>query len=274
MLASFLLSLREGLEAAIILGIVLGVLRRTHQAHLVPAVWRGAAAAAITSLIIALGLGWIGAEFTGQGEMIFEGVTFLLAAGLLTWMIFWMQRQARQIRSALETDVLRVTSQHGQRGLFGVAFLSILREGVELAVYLLATRLTSNPLEIGIGAGIGLLGAAALGLLAFATTRRLSIGIIFRVTNFFLILFAAGLVTHSVHEFIEVGWLPPIIAPLWNSNFLLPDNTFIGQAFATLFGYSSSPSLVEVTAYLVYFMVLMGGWLRFFRQKLALDNPR
>ncbi len=257
MLASFLLSLREGLEAAIILGIVVGVLRRTQQSHLTPAVWRGAAAAVVTSLIIAVGLAVAGAEFEGQAEQIFEGFTFLLAAGLLTWMIFWMQKQARKVRASLEANVLRAASQPSQNGLFWVAFVSILREGVELAVFLLAARMTSNSLETLIGAAMGLLGAAGLGYLAFATTRKLSFGTIFRVVNFLLILFAAGLAAHGVHEFIEAGWLPAFIDPLWDINSILNEKSFIGQSLTALFGYNGNPALLEVIVYLTYLAVLV-----------------
>lgn len=272
MLASFLLSLREGLEAAIILGIVFGVLRRTHQAQLGSAVWRGTGAAMVTSLLIAVGLEWVGAEFEGQGEMIFEGFTFLLAAGLLTWMIFWMQKQARQMKTSIESDVLQSVRQTGRRGLFWLAFLSIVREGVELAVYLLAARLTSNSIEILSGSLVGLATAAGLGWLAFASTRRFNFGRVFRVINFFLILFAAGLVTHSVHEFIEVGWLSPIIAPVWNLQAILPDTSLIGQALATLFGYNSSPALVEVLAFMAYLLALSALWMVFYRRKMTLDR--
>jgi high-affinity iron transporter len=272
MLASFLLSLREGLEAAIILGIVLGVLRQTHQAHFSPTVWRGAVAAIITSVLIAIGLEWVGAEFEGQGEMIFEGLTFLLAAGLLTWMIFWMQKQARRMRSAIESDVLEKVRQTGRRGLFLVAYLSIVREGVELAVYLLAARLTSNPIEVLSGTLVGLATAAGLGWLAFATTRRFNFGTVFRVTNFFLILFAAGLITHSVHEFIEVGWISPIISPVWNLQPILPENSLLGQALSTLFGYNSNPALMEVVAFAAYLLVLGATWFILSRRKMGLER--
>ena len=261
MLASLLLSLREGLEAALIIGIVLGVLRRTQQTELSPMVWRGTVTAGILSLLTALFLNLIGAEFEGNGEIIFEGTTMLLAAGLLTWMVFWMQKQARSKKTSIENEVIHAVQKGGKRAIFLVAFLSILREGVELAVFLMAARLESNPVDTILGTLIGLAGAGILGVLAFrTTTRKLSLKNVFRVTNVFLALFAAGMVAHGVHEFIEIGLIPPLVAPVWNLNGLLPEQSSPGLFLKALFGYNGSPALSEVIAYLGYFLLLIAGW--------------
>jgi high-affinity iron transporter len=260
MLASLLLSLREGLEAALIIGIVLGVLRRTQQTESSPIVWRGVAAAGGLSLLSAIFLNLIGAEFEGNGEVIFEGITMLLAAGLLTWMVFWMQKQARNKKSSIESEVLLAAQRGSKRAIFLVAFLSILREGVELAVFLLAARLESNPIDTMVGTMIGLAGAGLLGLLAFRTTRRLPITSVFRVTNVLLALFAAGLVAHGIHEFIEIGLIPPLVASVWNLNGVLPEQSNPGLFLKALFGYNGNPALSEVIAYLGYFALLVVGW--------------
>ena len=117
MLPSFLLSLREGLEAALLVGIVLGALYRIQRPDLRSAVWLGVAAAMIASLAAALALVGLGAELKGPAEQIFEGVTMLLAAGVLTWMIFWMQRQSRSLRSHLESEVRTASLQARQAWL-------------------------------------------------------------------------------------------------------------------------------------------------------------
>src|SRR5512137_41952 len=131
MLSSYILSLREGLEAALILGIVLGALRQAHRQDLSASVWLGAGSAAVISLITAILLTRLGLELKDPGEDIFEAVTMLLAAGILTWMIFWMSQRARHMKSELESGVQRA-SQAGRWSLFGLAFLAVLREGVEL----------------------------------------------------------------------------------------------------------------------------------------------
>ncbi len=270
MVASFVLSLREGLEAALILGIVLGVLRRTHRVGLTPTVWRGAGAAVVASLTAALLLNLLNAEFVGNTEVIFEGSTMLLAAGLLTWMIFWMRKQTREMATTIETQVLRASARIGGQGLFWVAFLSILREGVELAVYLMAARLESNAVDTIAGTLAGLGFAGLLGWLTFRTTRRLSLGMVFRTTNLLLILFAAGLVASGVHEFIEINWIPAIIDPVWNINELLSNQSPFGQFLKALLGYNGSPALSEVLAYLGYLAAILTTW--FLTQRLYIQE--
>ena len=265
MLPSFLLALREGIEAALVIGVTLGVLVKTGRPDLKPAVWRGAAAAVLLSLLAAIILQVIGAEFEGRAEEIFEGITMLAAAALLTWMIFWMHRQGANLQRQLELDVTTAT-RRGAAGLFAVAFLAVAREGLELALFLTASTLSSGALYTLIGALFGLAVAALLGYLLFASARRLSLKRFFLVTNVLLVLFAAGLVAHAVHEFNEAGLIPPVIEHVWDVNPLLPESSVTGQLLTALFGYNANPSLSEVLAVLAYFAFL---WLLFNRERFA-----
>lgn len=252
MLPSFLLSLREGIEAALIIGILLGALRQTRRLELIPALWFGAISAAAVSILVAIVLTLLGMEMQDPGEAIFEGFTMLLAAGLLTWMIFWMSHQARHMKTNLEADVHRA-AQTGKRGIFLLAFIAILREGIELALFLTASVFaTSNALQTTVGAILGLGTAILLGWSIFAATVRLDLRRFFQVTGFMLILFAAGLFAHGVHEFIEVGWLPALIDRVWDLTSILSKESTLGQLLAALFGYNPSPSLGEVLAYGAY----------------------
>jgi len=256
MLASFLLSLREGMEAALILGILFTALRKMGRRELTRNLWGGAAAAGAVSLAVAILLNLVGAEFSGPGEPIFEGVTMLAAAALLTGMIFWMQHQSSGLRGNLELKIGRAEGKRAGLAIFLTAFLAIVREGVELAFYLLAARLATNPLETVAGAALGLGSAALLGWMLFATTHRLSLQLFFRITNILLLFFAAGLVGLGVHELNEVGLIPSVINPLWNLNNFLPESSVIGQALVSLFGYSAAPSLTSMMAYSVYLAAL------------------
>jgi high-affinity iron transporter len=258
-LPSLLLSLREGLEAALVIGIVLGALRKFNHAHLSPIVWAGATAAGAASAATALALNFLGASLEGQSEMIFEGTTFFLAAGVLTWMIFWMSRQARTIKGELEFNVRQATSQTGKSALFFLAVIAILREGVELALFLTASVLATNLHETVLGALLGLASAAALGWVLFATTVRLNLKRFFQITGILLILFAAGLVASGMHEFIEIGWVPAMIEHVWNLNPLVNENSIFGQILKTLFGYNANPSLTEVLTYIAYFATIGYG---------------
>jgi len=253
MLPSYLLSLREGIEAALIIGILLGALRQTQRHEFIPVVWLGTISAAGLSILTAVILTGLGLEMKDPGEAIFEGFTMLLAAGLLTWMIFWMNRQARFMRADLEADIHRA-SQIGKRAIFFVAFVAIVREGIELALFLTASAFaTSNALQSTLGAILGLGTAILLGWSLFATTVRLDLRHFFKVTSFMLVLFAAGLVAHGIHEFIEVGWLPALIDPIWDLTSIISAESTIGQLLGALLGYNPDPSLGEMIAYVVYF---------------------
>jgi high-affinity iron transporter len=253
MLPSYLLSLREGIEAALIIGILLGALRQMHHREFIPALWIGAISAGVLSILAAVLLTSFGLEMKDPGEAIFEGFTMIIAAALLTWMIFWMSRQARFMKANLEADVHRA-SQGGKRAIFFVAFIAILREGIELALFLTASVFaTSNALQTTIGAILGLGTAILLGWSIFAATVRLDLRRFFQVTGFMLVLFAAGLFAHGIHEFTEVGWIPSLINPVWDLTSIVSAESTLGQLLAALFGYNPAPTLSEMIAYVVYF---------------------
>jgi len=260
MLASFLLSLREGLEAALIIGIVLAALRKTGRNKLIPVVWRGTAAAVIASLIAGMVITWLGTEFEGRGEQIFEGSTMLTAAILLTWMIFWMQRQSYGQQKNLETGVNQAVEHDNQWKLFWLAFLAIGREGLELVLFLAAVRLSSDPLRTSLGAILGFSVSVLLGWSLFASSKRMNLGQIFLGINILLIFFSAGLLARGIHEFNEAGIIPPVIEHIWNLNPILDQKLPVSQLLTALFGYNATPSLTEILAYLAYFLGLGLLW--------------
>jgi len=258
MLPAFLITLREGVEIALILGIVLGILRKLNRLDLKPALWFGAGAAVMTSLGLAVALRLVGAEFKGVTEMVFEGGSMLLAAGVLTWMIFWMHRQSASIRPNLEHK-MRSSGLTGRGPMFWLAFLAVSREGLELALLLVASSLVSGVNSFLTGAAAGLATAALIGWLLFSGTYRLSIKNFFRVSNVLLVLFAAGMAARGVHEFVEAGWIPAGIDPLYNLSPLLSAASLPGQLLAALFGYNPAPTLSETLAYLTYFAAIALG---------------
>jgi len=267
MIAALLLAFREGLEAALILGVVLSVLKRVGQAGRARYVWLGAGLAALASLVIGIGFYSLGVAFEGRAEEAFEGVAMLLAAGVLTWMIFWMGRQGRAVQAALEKDVRQAAQSGNAWTLFSLAFVAVLREGIELALFLIAAAFTAEAGATLLGGAVGLGAAALAGWLLFATTARLDLQAFFRVTGLLLILFAAGLVAHGVHEFNELGWIPPIIEHVWDTNPVLAEDSGIGEILKALFGYNGNPSLTEMLAYVGYWGVVL---LTFVRQQPSL----
>jgi high-affinity iron transporter len=255
---AFLLSLREGLEAALIVGIVFGALKRLGRTDQMRSVWSGVAVAIAASLLVAIGLVAAGTEFEGAAAQVFEGVTMLLAASVLTWMIFWMQREGGQIHHKLSAGVQEATGE-GRRSstnLFLLAFLAVFREGIELALFLVAAAFATSPLQTVIGALAGLLFAASLGYLLFAGSVRLNLKYFFKATSLLLIVFAAGMVAYGVHELVEANALPALVEPLYNISAVMSDQSGPGLLLKALFGYNSNPALLETLAYVAYFAVI------------------
>ena len=271
MLPTYLLSLCEGLEAALIIGIVLGAVSKIRRNDLAPAVWLGTLSAVAVSILTALILTSFGMSLEEKAEQLFEGITMLVAAGILTWMIFWMGKQARFLKSELEAGVNKAAARYaaGKRAVFWLAFIAVVREGVELALFITAaffagdqSQVTSNIIQTLAGTILGLGTAILLGYTLFATTVRLDLRRFFQVTGILLILFAAGLVAHGIHEFNEVGWIPAVIEHVWDVNIILDENSLAGQLLKTLFGYNGNPSLTEMIAYFAYLATVFVYWRR------------
>jgi high-affinity iron transporter len=259
MFASALITLREGLEAALIVGIVLGVLRKMGQEERSRPVWAGVLVAVAVSVVAGLALNALGVAFEGRGEEIFEGVAMLLAAGVLTWMIFWMQRQGRKIQADLELDVRRAVTEESAWALFSLAFVAVVREGIETVLFLTAAAFSATAGQTLIGGAVGLIVAIAIGWVIFVAGKELNVRSFFRVTGVLLVLFAAGLVAHGVHELQEARLLPTIIEHVWNVNPILSEDSTVGQFLKALFGYNGNPSLLEVLSYLAYYAAIYVG---------------
>jgi len=274
MLAGFLLALREGIEAALIISLVLGMLKKMNRSDRAWLVWLGVGLAAATSVAVAIGLNLIGAEFDGPGEQAFEAFTMLFAAAVLTWMIFWMQKQGRRTQLGLEADVRQALSGGQKAALFSVAYLAVLREGVELALFLTAVNFSTAlvageaPIMGWLGGVLGLIAAMIIGWLMYESAIKMNLRRFFQFTSIILVFFAAGLVGHAVHELNELGWIPPVIEHVYDLAPLLPESSTVGEFMKALFGYTASPSLTEMLAYVGYFVVVL-GLLRYLDRKPA-----
>jgi high-affinity iron transporter len=259
MVPSYLIGLREGLEAALIVGLTLGVLTKMKKPEYRPAVWWGVAAAIIISIAIAAVIQLVGASLEGRAEEVFEGAMMIFAAAVLTWMIFWMQRMSRRIQQGLKNDVRMAATQGQNWGLFGIAFFAVLREGIETALFLTAAAMNASTQETMIGGLAGIFTAVILGWGLFASTIRLDVRRFFLLSSALMIFFAAGLFAHGIHEFNEAGLIPSVINPLWDINHILDEESTLGSILKALFGYNGNPSLTEVLAYSGYFITVYFG---------------
>lgn len=278
-MSAFLLSIREGLEAVLIVSILLGSVRRLGHNDLARFVWLGVAAALAVSIAGAAALSAAGFELEGVREQVFEGITLLLAATVLTAMLFWMRRQGANLSRELAAKVRRAatdapgpesaagegpTRPYSGAALFSIAFLAVVREGVELALLLAASAFSSSISATATGAAVGLATAAAFGGLLFRGVVKLNLKRFFQVTNVILILFATGMFALGVHEFVEAGLLPAFAGPVWNLGRVLSDESTAGGLLRALLGYVSDPTPIEVLAYAGYFAAV--GWALWLRK--------
>jgi high-affinity iron transporter len=255
--------LREGVEAALIVAILLAYLHRSDQQPATRWVWAGTGAALVVSLLTGLILWNTIGGLEGFAEEVSEGVIALLAVALLTWMIFWMGRQARFLRSRLQSQAEEALMLGGGTALALLAFVAVLREGVESVLFMLSTTLGAESTGSQLLGGLlGVLAAGVIGYLFYRGSHLVDLRIFFRVTGVLLILFAAGLVSKGIHELQEAGILPTLVEHLWRLSVLDPDSTTAGRWLASLFGWDPDPSLLMVVGYLAYIIPVGSAFLR------------
>jgi high-affinity iron transporter len=224
-----LVVLREGFEASLVVGIVLAFLDRSGRRDGFAVVWLGVGAALAISAAVGAALFVVGAELEGRAEYLFEGVTMILAAALLTWMVFWMRRQARTIRADIEGQVKVALAQGSALGLAAVAFAGVLREGVETALFLFSTTEKTSPALALVSSLVGLALAISLGYAFYRGSHRLDLRRFFMITSGLLLVFAGWLLAAGLGELAEAGVIPEDALLLWGA--------FLALAGPTLYAY-------------------------------------
>lgn len=257
--AALLITLREGLEAALIISILLAYLRQLGRADRTSLVWWGTALATLVSLAVGTVIFAAAAEFEGTAEELFEGLVSLFAVGVLTWMIFWMRRQGARLRSDLQA---RVDSAllGGGIGLAALAFVVVLREGIETALFVFAAA-KATAVESGgagaqlVGAAIGLGIALTIGALLYRGAVRLDVRTFFKVTGALILVVAAGLFAFAVHELQEAGVLGFLEGEVFDVSGRLPDDSGVGAILRAVIGYQANPTTLELLAWIGYVVV-------------------
>jgi high-affinity iron transporter len=264
--AAFVIALREGIEAALIVSIVLAYLKQLGRTDRSRLVWLGTALAVLLSAATGTVIFVVGADFEGTAEQVFEGLLTLTAVGVLTWMIFWMRRQGARIKSDLQHKV-DTALVAGGLALAALAFFAVLREGVETALFLFAAA-EGTAVEGGgigaqlVGAALGLVLAVILGILLYRGGIRMNLRTFFKITGVILIVVAAGLFAYSVHELQEAGWFPFLEAHAYDISATLPDDEGLGAVLRGLVGFNADPGVLEVLAWATYLVVVGALYLR------------
>ncbi len=249
MAPAFLITFRESLEAAVIVGILLAVLRTMGQSKRSIFIWSGAGVGIILSLIFAWVFKTFLGGFEGAAEEIYEGIMMLFAAGLITHLLFWMQKHSHQIKESLERKVTDILERKELWLLFFLACFSVLREGVETVIFLQAISLQSDSVFAFWAASVGCLAAIILAIAIFWSSKSISPKKFFQATSVFLVFVAAGLLAHAIVEFQGAGVLPTLIKPVFDLSGVLSESEGLGAILKALFGYDANPSLIALIAY-------------------------
>lgn len=262
--SGFLTGLREGVEAALIVGIVLAYLARMGRRDRFPAIGLGVAAAVGLSIVLGIALFVTVGALRTPYEQLFEAATMLVAASIVTGMLFWMRRQAGSIKGQLLGQMDRALGEGGILSLALLAFASTIREGLETALFLVGqvTAAGSGGSAVVVGALVGLAAAAVIGVGLYRGSRRINLGAFFKWTGIGLIFVAAGLVSRAIHELVEIHVLTVATRPVFDVGAFLPDQSGLGAFLRAIAGYSSAPEGLVVLVYLLYLSAVLALYLR------------
>jgi high-affinity iron transporter len=260
-----LTGLREGVEAALIVSIILAYLAKTGNQRHFGKIWLGAGAAIALSVAIGVLLFVTIGGFEEPAEQIFEGFAMLIAASVVTWMLFWMRRTAANIKGQLHAGVDRALVEGGVFGLAILAFTAVIREGIETALFLMgqATAAGTQASSTLVGAVIGLVIAVGIGYALYRGARVINLQTFFSWTGIALIFIAAGLLSHGIHEFIEAGWINFGTGTAFDISGILPHEPdagalgVVGSILRALVGYTSTPEWITFVAWLAYIVVVL-----------------
>lgn len=274
MLANYLIGLREGLEAALVIGILLAYLVRTQRRDLLPSVWIGVGVATAVSLAVsaALTLGPRGLSFTAQ-ELIGGGLS-IVAVGLITWMIFWMGKTARYLKQHLEDGMERAIAV-GKGAILAMALIAVGREGLETALFLWAgieaAGATTAPIT---GAVLGLATAIALGVLIYRGAVRINLRVFFQWTGIFLIIVAAGVLSYGIHDLQEAGVLPGMNTLAFDVSDTITPGSVLGTLLKGIFNFSPTTTILEAVAWVAYVVPTMWLFVRLAFARAPQQTPQ
>ncbi|WP_148615664.1 iron uptake transporter permease EfeU [Nocardioides rubriscoriae] len=281
MLANYLIGLREGLEAALVVTILVAYLVRTDRRDLLPRIWAGVGVAVLVSLAFGAALTFGPRGLTFEAQETIGGGLSLVAVGFVTWMIFWMARTARSLSGELRGRVDRA-AEGGRWSLVLVAVLAVGREGLETALFLWAATQAGTRDAVGtvaptwqplLGAALGLATAVALGVALYRGAIRIDLSRFFTGTGAFLIVVAAGVLAYGVHDLQEAGVLPGLDALAFNVSDTIAPTSWVGALLKGVLNFSPATTWLEAAAWLLYAVPVMTLFLLGVRRRGAAATP-
>ncbi|PRX05924.1 UNVERIFIED_ORG: high-affinity iron transporter [Martelella mediterranea] len=264
MLAPFLIMLREGIEAALITGIIATYLNQTDRREFLPAVWIGVFLAVALSLFLGAGLQLVSAEFPQKAQELFEAIVGAIAAVILVSMVFWMRKAARSIKAELHSSIDEALEHGSGAGwaLIGMVFFAVAREGLESIFFLLAIFQQSQGPAAPLGALLGVLVAVAIGIAIYRFGVRINLKRFFQWTGVFILFVAAGILSGALGNLHEAGIWNSLQTPAYDLSRILPVSGVTGTILSGVFGYQESPTIGEVIVYVVFLAASLYFFLR------------
>ena len=275
-LANLLIALREGLEAALVVSIIVAYLVKSDRRDALPKLWLGVGLAALVPLVAGAIMTWGPKTLTFQAQEILGGTLSFVAVGLVTWMIFWMGKNARELKGELEGSLSKTLAEGGSGwGVVWIAVVAVGREGVETALFVWATvrsSIETSIMQTTAGVVTGLVLAIVLGVLIYQGAVRINLRIFFAVTGYFLIVVAAGIVAYGIGDLQEAGLLPGHTSHAWDLSSYLPANTsplhWLYVLLEAMFQLNLQPSVLQVLGWCLYIvptlvlltLQIMGRW--------------
>jgi high-affinity iron transporter len=271
-IATYVIGLREGLEAALIVGIVAAFLRQQGHARALRHVWAGVIIAVLFCASAGIALQVLNQELPQRQQEMLETVVGLFAVGIVTFMIVWMRRHARGLKAELEAHAARALETGSVWALVAMAFFAVLREGFETAVFLLASfQASTNELDAGAGALLGLLTAVLIGAGLYRGAIKINLARFFKVTSVVLVVIAAGLLSTTVHTAHEADWFNSFQAPALDLSWLVVPGTVTSSLLTGMLGLQPLPTYAEAGIWVIYVvpMLLYVLWPRGLRVRLS-----
>jgi high-affinity iron transporter len=253
MIPTFVITLREGVEASLIIGIIAAFLVKEGRQDAMRQMWLGIGVAVALCAGVAVALRLIGQDLPAKGQEGMETVISLVAVAAVTYMIVWMRRHARGIKAQLQGEAASALAAGSTMALVGMAFLAVLREGFETSVFLLAAfNDSTDTTAAGAGAVLGLVAALAIGLGLYRGGVRINLTRFFRFTGLVLVFVAAGLLATAAHTAHEAGWINGLQGQALDLSWLVQPGTVSGSLLTGMLGLQPSPTVIEASVYLLY----------------------
>ena len=264
-LANLLIALREGLEAALVVSIIVAYLVKSDRRDALPKLWLGVGLAALVPLVAGAIMTWGPKTLTFQAQEILGGTLSFVAVGLVTWMIFWMGKNARELKGELEGSLSKTLAEGGSGwGVVWIAVVAVGREGVETALFVWATvrsSIETSIMQTTVGVVTGLVIAIVLGVLIYQGAVRINFRIFFATTGYFLVVVAAGIVAYGIGDLQEAGVLPGIMSHAWDLSSYLPASTsplhWLYVLLQAMFQFNLQPTVLQAVGWCLYIVPVL-----------------